>query len=287
MRSIDTVERNIYYHCLEYDHDQMGDLFMVACGVEECDPGVTYGPDLRDCYHLHIVKEGRGVLRAGGGNHPVHEGQMFILKHNETVSYTADREEPWHYCWVTFGGTAAKEFVEKMGFSEGVYCLDCRTDPQRFYDLIKRMYLRPEMNIVGGLYRRGIMMEFLALAMESVDPGLHRTEKRAVKPIEQYIKMAEDFINYNYATINVADVLRFVNFSRSYFSNAFHKKTGMTIQEYLLRARMERAKHMLRETDLGIGLIAQNVGYEDQLHFSRNFRKYTGMSPTAYRAEEV
>ena len=66
MKRIDTVDRNIYYRCLEYDYEQLGELFLIACGMENCDPGAITGPDIREAYHLHVVRSGRGILRAGG-----------------------------------------------------------------------------------------------------------------------------------------------------------------------------------------------------------------------------
>ena len=66
MKAVDTVRRNPFYHCLDYDQNQLGDLYLIACGQEACDPGVTYGPDLRIGWHLHIVRSGKGVLKAGG-----------------------------------------------------------------------------------------------------------------------------------------------------------------------------------------------------------------------------
>lgn len=66
MRRIDKAKRNIYYHCLEYDHEQLGDLFLVACGMEDADPGAVTGPDIRDGYHLHVVRSGKGTIRISG-----------------------------------------------------------------------------------------------------------------------------------------------------------------------------------------------------------------------------
>ena len=166
MKRVDTAVRNIHYHCLEYDHEQAGELFLVAAGMESCDPGVCYGPDQRDCYHLHSVKEGTGVLYAGENEFRISKNQMFLLKHNETVKYTADRESPWQYCWVTFNGSEAASLVEEIGFTDGVYRLNLSSDPQLFYDLILRMHQKPEISYVNDLYRRGILLEFLALAME-------------------------------------------------------------------------------------------------------------------------
>ena len=137
MKRIDTVDRNIYYRCLEYDYEQLGELFLIACGMENCDPGAITGPDIREAYHLHVVRSGRGILRTGGREFSVHGGQMFILKDGEEAWYQADGEDPWSYCWVTFNGSEARRIVKEIGFTEGIYLLSIETPPEDFFDLIR------------------------------------------------------------------------------------------------------------------------------------------------------
>ena len=55
MKGVDTAKRNRHYHCLEYDYDRREEIFLIACGAERCEPGVRYGPDVREGYHLHMV----------------------------------------------------------------------------------------------------------------------------------------------------------------------------------------------------------------------------------------
>lgn len=94
-----------------------------------------------------------------------------------------------------------------------------------------------------------------------------------------------NFIHYNYRTIEVKDVVNFIGFSRGYLSTAFRKTKGMSVQEYLLRVRMQKAKELIKATDLQIQEIGKRVGYDDQLNFSRIFRKYEGVSPSEFRRE--
>ena len=158
MKAIDTVKRNRHYRCLEYDHDQEGDICLVACGIERCDPGINFGPELRDCYHLHAVLSGTGTLKVNGQTFHPHVGQLFLLKDNEVVQYTSSVNDPWRYCWVTYNGTSAKQMSEDIGFSEGIYCLDSMIDIYSFYELVMKMHEKPQMNYINDLRRRGILL---------------------------------------------------------------------------------------------------------------------------------
>lgn len=285
MRREDTAKRNRHYHCLEYDHDQNGELFLIACGMERCDPGVHYGPDLRDGYHLHAVLSGTGTLCIGGKTVHPRFGQLFLLKDNEVAEYTADTEQPWEYCWVTYNGTDARRLSEEIGFTEGVYCLDSRVEAKAFYELVLRMHERPEMNYVNDLRRKGILLEFLALAMEAAaDRELTR---RPACPSKTYVDRAVAFIHYNYATIQVQDIVEYIGYTRSYFTTLFKKQTGLSPQDYLTQYRIQQACRLLSETNLPVQQIAAQIGYENQMTFSRMFKKACGVSPTEYRKQRT
>ena len=68
-----------------------------------------------------------------------------------------------------------------------------------------------------------------------------------------------------------------------YLDRVYKQNCGRTITGYLLEARMEKAKELLTETVLPISAVAARVGYVNFSLFSGSFRKYTGLTPQAYR----
>ena len=71
--------------------------------------------------------------------------------------------------------------------------------------------------------------------------------------------------------------------SRSYLSRMFKENTGMNLLDYLHTTRLTEAKKLLNETDLGISEIAARVGYYSGWTLARVFKRYEGITPTAYR----
>jgi AraC family transcriptional regulator of arabinose operon len=118
------------------------------------------------------------------------------------------------------------------------------------------------------------------LATES---GQKRAERRNEYSPEVYVQRSVDFIHYNYATINVTDIVEYIGFTRSYFSTLFRRHMGISPQEYLMRYRMEQACRLLRDTALSVQEIGERVGYQEPLNFSRSFKRSVGLSPTEYR----
>lgn len=81
----------------------------------------------------------------------------------------------------------------------------------------------------------------------------------------------------------VRELAREAGYSPDHFSRIFKQVTGQTPQGLKLQARIERARQLLTESSLSIGMIAAALGYEDVFFFSRQFKKKTGMSPSEYR----
>lgn len=67
----------------------------------------------------------------------------------------------------------------------------------------------------------------------------------------------------------------------------FRSATGTTIIHYLIRLRIEKAQRLLRLSSLEVTEIALETGFCDCQHFSRTFRKYSGMSPRQYRSQSL
>ena len=71
--------------------------------------------------------------------------------------------------------------------------------------------------------------------------------------------------------------------SKCRLSHRFHEVLGITFRDYLLRVRLERAKVLLANGHASITEVAQNVGFGDLPRFDKVFKRYTGVTLSAYR----
>ena len=83
--------------------------------------------------------------------------------------------------------------------------------------------------------------------------------------------------------ISLDDLANVAGVSRFHFHRQFRRSVGVTPREYVLRARIERAKGLLTESDLTVGEVSGAVGFADQSHFSNIFRRVTAMTPRGFR----
>ena len=99
------------------------------------------------------------------------------------------------------------------------------------------------------------------------------------------LKQAVRYIDEHYQSedISLNRVAKEVNLSPNYLSAVFSQEMGTTFVEYLTARRMEKARELLRHSDLRSGEIAAAVGYKDSHYFSFLFKKTQGCTPRDYR----
>jgi AraC-like DNA-binding protein len=98
------------------------------------------------------------------------------------------------------------------------------------------------------------------------------------------LRKAERFIWENYTRkISLQEIASAAGLSAPYFSTIFKEEMGENLSSYLNRLRVEKAEHLLIETDLTLNEIASSCGFEDQSWFSKIFKSYAGISPGKYR----
>ncbi|HEX3629656.1 MAG TPA: AraC family transcriptional regulator [Candidatus Dormibacteraeota bacterium] len=99
---------------------------------------------------------------------------------------------------------------------------------------------------------------------------------------------AKDFIDLHYdEPLRVDVVAHAAHHSPAHFARQFHRAFGETPHQYLLSRRLERAAHLLRNTDYTFARIAVTVGMSGVGTFTSAFRRVYGQTPTEYRAEHL
>lgn len=285
MSSESILHETDQYRCLVYQDKQTNDIFLSLCGVERCLPGYEFHAEQRTGYHLHVILKGRGRLHVDGRDYSLHDGQMFVTKPGEETWYRADEKDPWSYCWMTFDGFNAARYAENAGFREGVNWRDCHVDRRQFYTLVERALNRPEMTVANDLYRLGILLQYISLAIESNDATLLSPNREEAYSSDVYVDYAVTYIRSNYANAKISDVARYIGINRSYLSNLFRQRMGVSPQEFLMQFRLEQARKMLLATDAPVQDIARRVGYDNPLTFSKIFKGSFGVSPKVYREQ--
>ena len=116
-------------------------------------------------------------------------------------------------------------------------------------------------------------------------------EKREVSPLEglspsETVESIKTYLLHNYnQPLNLSEIADAYAFSQSYLSKIFKLYEGISPIKFLNNQRITAAKKLLAETNFPVKTIAENVGFSDQFHFSRQFKALEGSSPSTYRIQ--
>jgi transcriptional regulator GlxA family with amidase domain len=103
-------------------------------------------------------------------------------------------------------------------------------------------------------------------------------------PLARHLLRARDLVDSRYAEpLDLEALARAARVSPRHFSRSFRRTFGETPHQYLLTRRIERARHLLRTTDMKVAEICLAVGFTSVGSFTTTFRRHVGVPPTEYR----
>jgi len=143
------------------------------------------------------------------------------------------------------------------------------------YDYLIKSEIRPK-EIKELLFRIDEKIKGNELPTKTSQNNKNEVKKRYSKTIEKSLRYIEE----NYKNhISLIDVARHIYLSHEYFSRLFKEEVGENFSTYLTVYRMNKAKELIKGTDMKISQIAMEVGYSNPGYFSKNYKKYMGVSP--------
>lgn len=119
-----------------------------------------------------------------------------------------------------------------------------------------------------------------------IEKALELRDRESANQSERILKKALSYIEENFSqeSLSLNSVAGEVKVSANYFSAIFSRAMQVTFVEYVTGKRMEKAKRLLKQTQMHTGEIAQEVGYKDPHYFSFVFKRTQGCTPREYRA---
>lgn len=237
------------------------DINPVQFGYEDCPALHHFGPALRTYWLLHYVVSGKGVFKIEGREYVVTAGNIFVIPPFVETYYQADQKDPWSYIWIGF--TKSEDI--KIDFNDVMYL----PYAHRVFEDMKRC-----SNLQTG------RTEFLCGKIWQLISLVYEQHSNTI----DYIDNAVNMINAEYMSdITVQSIADRIGLERTYFTELFKKKIGMSPKQYLLKIRMEQASIFIKDYGYSVSVTALSVGYGDVYTFSKMFKRYFGVSPSKYR----
>ncbi|MFQ5401727.1 MAG: helix-turn-helix domain-containing protein [Anaerolineae bacterium] len=247
-------------------------FWVAQAGEYHCKPGYQTGSfehSRRTQLFYHLDGEATAVYR--GTETPVSRGDLLIFPVNHTFSY--DTASGMKHHWLAIEGAWPQAFHEWGG---QVLSLGYDSEIEaKFIEIREVLILRKPgfaLQAIGAFYELMARVEALSGVTAATESAYPETVRNAIA-----------FLRENYAApFNAAETAAAVGLSQSHLRALFYKWLGESPRQVHMRFRIDQAKRLLGEQRLTVLEVAFHLGFADARHFSRTFKRITGVVPSQY-----
>ena len=253
-------------------------LEIINCGLcaEMTAPISVNKPKGRKDYHFVYVIDGTMHFEFDGKRMDLGAGNLVIYKPGEAQIYGSYEDDVVSYYWAHFSGTGVKDILE-----------DCRLDGEHYYFIDVDAGICKAINMLIKEYSYGeycyitkcnslfvmLLSEMARLTDEALKvDGKYEVLLPAVKAMEQNYSVW--YKNEEYAEM--------CGISKFHFIHLFTEWKGCSPSKYKSNMLMQKATELLSISDISMNELADLLGFEDALYFSKKFKTAYGMSPSQY-----
>lgn len=231
-------------------------------------------------YTFCYVAQGRINLTVDRKDYVVQKG-FFLIPPNVPHQYNnRNNHGEYEIYWIHFTGSDAGALVRQCGLDgDYVFITDV---VEEIHSLVQTMIR--EMIFKHELYEN-IIRSLLTYVLSAVARRVKwLNSAKADRKFDARVQKALEHIYLYYThNLSIKELADLCNLSVSRFSALFKQTFGLFPLQYIILYRVKRACILLQSTEKTVTQIAEMVGFNDSLYFSRIFRKNIGVSPTHFR----
>ncbi len=268
-------------------NDKSKELIVISAGtyhVKKKKRVPTLRPKGRIDYQLVYIASGKAHFYFNGKDTVVPAGHMVIYVPREEQKYEYFGEDKTEAYWVHFTGSNVKGIMRHFDipYKENYFYSGSSEEYKTLFNSMIH-----ELRTLPVCYEEMIEMNLRQLFMVIQRTRLER--KPQINTFAQAeVSFARRYFFEHYSEeINIADFAQSRHMSVSWFMRNFKQMTGVSPMQYILNLKIENAQMLLETTNYSVNEISSIVGYDNQLYFSRIFKKHKGVSPTEYRKLRV
>lgn len=240
--------------------------------------GWTRGRVLQ-AFQIVFISEGRGRVELGRGSKPqsIKAGQIFILFPNVWHRYAPEPSVGWTEHWIECKGTAF-DMSLNAGLLDQKRPIFRKPNLKAVEETFIEIHALAQDNAVG----HQPILSMLGLKLLAILAGPRSANEDSTNRMVNSARML--LLERCTAQRPMEDIADELNMSYSTLRRMFRVQTGMSMKDYQMEMRIQKAKDLLDNTDFSIKEVAAKLGFSSAFHFSNQFRKLVACPPSDWRA---
>ncbi len=268
---VDTQKRDkaTYWHAPEY-----GDMELLHARY------ITHRFPLHfhEEYVVGVIERGYYEFAFEGTRQQIHQGEVVLINPGEIHSGYALDDTGWQYRTFYPGATMMRQLAQEMTGKDW-QMLSLRSPLVRDAQLAQQLTtLHQAMeHSKTRLLKDTLLREAMSLLISKY--ATNQARNLLQTPDNRAVAIAQDYIQTYYADdMSLDDIARQAGLSPYHLSRIFKESLGLPPHKYLIQIRVQRAKHLLM-SGISIGDVALQVGFADQSHLTKWFKRIVGVPP--------
>lgn len=242
-----------------------------------CEPGWKWHKREKplDNYDLFYVWSGEGTVVLNDQSIPVSKGSCFLFRKGDHTSAIHNPQRPLVLTYIHFD---VNEPVTEVPGSYRV--LEDTLDFEYMLSRYVRLFL---VKAYAAEEEARLILKQLLIHLLREEREVP-VEKKVSNQLHEVIhEVANYVLQHPGLPHKVQDLAARAGLSPRYFSIKFKEIIGLSVQSYIIKSRIDRAQHLLLHAGMNVTEVADALGYRDIFFFSRQFKQYTGKSPSEIR----
>jgi len=261
---------------LQY-HQELGGLEMVNAKYHR----KNFSKHAHEGYTISVIETGTQRFYRSGGEHLAPQDSIIFVNANDVHTGQAATESGWSYRAIYPLESQFQQLANDLGVSDNFapyFKQAVVFDPQMAAELRQLFTVLAQCD--NRLLRETMLNGVLTRVM--FKHGRNKPKVKQLKPCEQALQLVRQYIHDHLAdNISLDYLAKLTSLSPFYLVRQFQQRFGLPPHAYQIQRRLQKSKTLLKQGCLVIN-VALELGFHDQSHFHRHFKRAMGVSPTSY-----